>query len=399
MIMMRTLLSFIFFALFFVPSAATAQSDETASLDLLVQALLKSDSSTVRRSLMTGMLKGLEGRRRVQSPKDWGRLSQTLSQSESQEVRDLAAELSQIFGDVKATEQALAMLKDSSAEVSSRRNAIRSLLNQKNEVASDALESLLDDPQLCIDAIRGYAAMENATAPTVLLSRYDTMDSAQQKAVIETLATRKYYARQLMEAVESKQISRDNVPVHVARSLHELLGAEFTKVFGEPRSLGDDREKLLAKYKAMLTPDALENANASRGRLVYQKTCANCHLLYDEGGDIGPELTGSNRANLDYILLNSVDPSYDVPDGYKTVSVATVDGRLIIGVVAEEDATKLVLKTVEDPRLVIAKVDIEARKVSDKSMMPDGQLEQMETQEVIDLIKYLQTTQQVEVAK
>lgn len=397
--MKQTLSSFIFLALFFVSPAANAQTAESASLDLLVQTLEKSDSPTIRRSLMMGMLKGLEGRRRVQSPKGWDRLNQTLSQSESQDVRNLASELSQIFGDEKATEQALATLKDSSAEAASRRNAIRSLLNQQNEEASDALESLLDDADLCIDAIRGYATMENATAPAILLSRYDAMGNSQQKAVIETLATRKFYARQLMAAIESKQIGRENVPVHVARSLHELLGSEFTKVFGEPRSLGEDREKLIAKYKAMLTPDALENANASRGRLVYQKTCANCHLLYDEGGDIGPELTGSNRANLDYILLNSVDPSYDVPEGYKTVSVATVDGRLIVGVVAEEDATKLVLKTVEDPRMVIAKEDIEARKVSTKSMMPDGQLEQMETQEVIDLIKYLQTTQQVEVAK
>ena len=98
-------------------------------------------------------------------------------------------------------------------------------------------------------------------------------------------------------------------------------------------------------------------------------------------------------------MLNSIDPSYDVPDSYKTVTVATEDGRLIIGVVAEEDASKLVLKTVEDPRLVIAKEDIDARRVSKKSMMPEGQLEQMKPQEVIDLIKYLQTTEQAEVAK
>ena len=127
-----------------------------------------------------------------------------------------------------------------------------------------------------------------------------------------------------------------------------------------------------------------------------KKTCASCHVLYDDGGKIGPELTGSNRANLDYILLNSVDPSYDVPDAYKTVSVVTIDGRVVNGVLAEEDATRIVLKTVEDPRLVIAKEDIELRKISPNSMMPEGQLAKMSPQEIIDLIKYLRTTQQVE---
>ncbi|MDP6558280.1 MAG: hypothetical protein QGG71_26690, partial [Pirellulaceae bacterium] len=89
----------------------------------------------------------------------------------------------------------------------------------------------------------------------------------------------------------------------------------------------------------------------------------------------------------------------DVPDGYKLVLISTVDGRVINGVVAEEDGTRVVLKTVEQPTVVIAKEDIETRRVSPKSMMPDGQLEQMKPQEVIDLIKYLRTTEQVEMAK
>ena len=81
------------------------------------------------------------------------------------------------------------------------------------------------------------------------------------------------------------------------------------------------------------------------------------------------------------------------------VTVMTIDGRLINGVVAEEDGTKLVLKTAEQPRVVIAKEDIEARKTSDKSIMPDGQLDQLKPNEVMDLIKYLRTTEQVEILK
>jgi putative heme-binding domain-containing protein len=122
-------------------------------------------------------------------------------------------------------------------------------------------------------------------------------------------------------------------------------------------------------------------------------------LLYGEGGLVGPDLTGSNRANLDYILLNSIDPSYDVPDSYKTVQILTNDGRVVNGVLAEEDAVRVVLKTAEQPRVVVAKEDILTRKLSNLSMMPDGQLDNMKPQEVVDLIKYLRTTKQVEMAK
>jgi cytochrome c oxidase cbb3-type subunit I/II len=175
-----------------------------------------------------------------------------------------------------------------------------------------------------------------------------------------------------------------------------MLGAPFTAVYGEVRVVAEDRTKLIAKYKALCNPDAIAAADAARGRAIYQRTCAACHTLYGEGGQVGPDLTGSNRANLDYILLNSVDPSYDVPDAYKTVSVLTVDGRSVNGVLAEEDATRIILKTAEQPRVVIAKRDIEQRRVSPNSMMPEGQLDQMKPQEVLDLIKYLRTTRQVE---
>ena len=165
------------------------------------------------------------------------------------------------------------------------------------------------------------------------------------------------------------------------------------------KPIAQDRAKLMAKYRSLLTVEAVSKADASRGRAVFKKTCASCHLLYGEGAKIGPDLTGSNRANLDYILLNSVDPSYDVPDAYKMVTIATNDGRVLNGIIAEEDASRVVLKTVEQPRVTIAKEDIDIRKVSPKSMMPDGQFEKMKPQELLDLIKFLRTTEQVEIAK
>jgi len=277
--------------------------------------------------------------------------------------------------------------------------ALRSLLNLQNQDASDLLESLLDEPALTLDAIRGYATVENATAPAVLLGRFEQMPPEQRRAVVETLAMRRRYALSLVNAVKQKTVSRDEIPAHVARSLNNLLGDQFVKVFGEVKPIAKDRQKLIAKYTKMLTPAAIDKADASRGRAVFKKTCASCHLLYGDGGRIGPDLTGSNRANLAYILLNSVDPSYDVPDAYKMVTIVTVDGRVLNGIVAEEDGTRVVLKTVEQPRVVVAKEDIDVRKVSPKSMMPDGQFEKMKQQEITDLVKYLGTLEQVEMAR
>ena len=395
--MKQTTLLFLFLTLL-VPGRIVA--DDNESLSLLVQSLGQTGSESMHRSILTGMAKGLEGRRRVQTPQGWTKAAKKLSNSGDPQVRELVMELSQIFGDVAAIDSAVAVLKDDSADPNARRNSLRSLLAGRNEEALDLLETLLDVKELSIDAIRGYAATEIAAAPAILLSRYSSMNAAEKRATVETLSTRKFYAAKLAEAVISKAVSRDDVPAHSLRTLTELLDKEtYQAAFGEMQKFDQNKEQLLEKYKSMLTEERLEAASASRGRVVYQKTCASCHVMYGQGGKVGPELTGSNRANLDYILLNSVAPSYDVAEGYRTVVVATVDGRLVMGVVAEEDDNRLVLKTVEEPRLVIAKSDIEERKVSEKSMMPEGQLEQLSTDEVADLIKYLQTTQQVEVAK
>ena len=353
------------------PAKAASDAD---SLALLVKTLNSNDNPQVRAILMKGMLSGLAGRRNVEPPKGWKELSKKLTLSEHAEEQALFQQLSQIFGDAEATERALATVDDPNADVEARRTSLRSLLAQQNDQVSMKLEILLDDPAIRLDAIRGYASIENASAPKILLGRYTKFDESMRRAAIETLATRKGYAIELLNAIESGKIAREDIPAHVARSLDVLLGKRFVKVFGEVEDLSADRVKLLAKYKAMCSPEAMEKADASRGRAVFKRTCASCHLMYGQGGKIGPDLTGSNRANLDYILLNSVDPSYDVPEGYKMVLIQTVDGRLINGVVAEEDARRIVLKTVEQPQVVIAKEDIEARKVSSKSMMPDGQL-------------------------
>ncbi len=373
--------------------------DETEPFALLVEMLESSKNSSVQAALLKGMLSGLEGRRNVAPPKGWTKLSDKLAVSENVAVRERSLALSQIFGDEAAVTRALASVKDTAIDAGQRCTTLSLLLNQQNRDASNLLKSLIDEPAMTLAAIRGYAIVENKDAPAVLLTRYSKLEPQQQRAVIETLAARKVYAEALLEALQKEQVSRDDVPTQVARSLNDMLGKRFTKVFGTVRAVTKDRTRLLAKYKKLCNQTAIAAADASRGRAVFQKTCAACHTLYGVGGKVGPDLTGSNRANLDYILLNSVDPSYDVPGAYKTVSVLTVDGRVVNGVLAEEDSARIVLKTAEQPRVVIAKEDIELRKVSPKSMMPDGQLDQMKKQAVIDLIKYLRTTEQVEMAK
>jgi putative heme-binding domain-containing protein len=389
---------FMLLGLLFIQGAGedVVASNDVDSFQLVVSAVRSTTDTSVQAALLKGMLLGLEGRRSVRAPEGWSTLSNTLACSTSSTVRQHALALSQIFGDTVAVASALQCVQDSSVAAAQRCSTLSLLLGQQNQEASQLLKVLIDEPALTLSAIRGYAVVRNDEAPAVLISRYSKLNAQQQRAVIETLASRKAYAEALLEALKTNQIQPSAIPVQVARSLKNLLGKKFTNVYGALPVVGAEREHLIKKYKKLCKPSAVAAADASRGRAVFQKTCAACHVLYGEGGKVGPELTGANRANLDYILLNSVYPSLDVPHAYRTVSVLTVDGRIVNGVLAEEDGTKIVLRTPEQPRVVIAKEDIDFRKISPQSMMPDGQLDAMKPQEVIDLVKYLRTTEQVE---
>ncbi len=373
--------------------------DEQQSLQLVVESLSEVKEPRLQISLMKGMLAGLAGRRDVPVPAGWNAVADQLNRSDDSTVRDLVSQLAQVFGDQAAMDRAIELVQDQFTETETRRRALYSLLTQKHQPAAQLLEDLLSEKELQLDAIRGYALIEHPRAAEILLDRYPDWPAPLKKATLETLATRRNYAEALLVAIEAKQIAIEEVPAHVARSMDLLLGDSFAKIFGEVRELDQDRNQLIARYKELLTDESLAEADAHAGRKVFEKTCASCHKLYGTGGDIGPDLTGSNRANLDYILLNSVDPSYDVPEGYRMVLIETVDGLVLNGVVAEENARSVTLKTVQQPRVVVLKDDIVERQISPKSIMPDGQLEALKQDELRNLILYLRSTQQVEASE
>lgn len=143
------------------------------------------------------------------------------------------------------------------------------------------------------------------------------------------------------------------------------------------------------QYQHKLTPDFLRGADRSRGRQVFAKECGNCHRLFGEGKDNGPDLTGLQRSNLDYLLTTIVDPNGVIGHDYQAVVVVTGQGQSITGLVKREDPKTLTIQTATE-EVDIPKSDIEQRALSKVSLMPEGLLQKLSDAEVRDLIGYLQ---------
>ncbi len=131
------------------------------------------------------------------------------------------------------------------------------------------------------------------------------------------------------------------------------------------------------------------NGESARGKLAYtQFQCASCH---DGGGqNSGPSLAGiASRFSRDDVLRAIVDPNDNVPDRYRAVVVATEDGQLFRGSVVYESMAGIMLATNTGEVVRIDAGDIESRRKSAMSLMPEGLLNEASDQEVVDLWAYL----------
>ena len=178
---------------------------------------------------------------------------------------------------------------------------------------------------------------------------------------------------------------------YIQRLGTDLLAAEETVEEREP--LTDEQQQVWDKYSDMLTYESIVAADVHDGRRVYANTCGKCHQLFDEGGKVGPALTGTTRWDRDYLLENIVAPSREILEAYRTEVVLTIDEIVVTGVVESEDDEILVLLTPDQKRVEIYQDDIEERKTSKLSLMPEGQLDTLKPEEVRSLFKYLQLPQ------
>ena len=374
--------------------AAIKRLDSRRSLNLLTKSLNSTKDPKTQAALMQGMVAGLAGQRNVPAPAGWGQAMASLSRSSDADVVKLSLRLGQIFGVKAATQQAIATVKNTKASTDARRSALQSLVTQRSPEVKGLLPSLLNDKVLRVNAIRAYGAIEDKNAPKLILSRYASLDFQAKRATVETLASRKNYAQQLLGAIKNKTVPKQDIPTYLARNLSQLLGKSFDNAFGKVGALSQDKAKTIARYRKLLNDQHMAKGDPHKGRQVFELVCASCHTIYGKGAHIGPDLTGSNRGNIDYILLNMIDPSADVPDAYKSITVNTKDGQVLVGTLAAEDGQRVVLNTVGQ-KLTVLKSDIKSRTVSKLSMMPEGLLPALPDSQVVDLVKYLQTTKQV----
>ncbi len=305
------------------------------------------------------------------------------------------------FGDKRMLPQLRAIMIDPSAPLAARKNALNSLVTAKDTDSIAAFQSLVSGPENVIrgKAIAALGGFSDPKTPELLLSNFDKLNPAEQSNVVTVLSGNKAYANSLLNALAAGKVPRKAISAFGVRQIRSLkdekLDALLSEHWGKISEASGDKKAEVAKYKSFLTPKFLAKANKGHGRTLFNQTCFACHKLFGEGNEIGPDITGGNRRDLDFLLENIIHPSAVIGADYQLVSFTLKDGNILTGMIRGENKNAVRVALPGGAGQLVSKAEITKREKLELSMMPEGILAPMSRDQVRDLIAYLQSPNQV----
>ena len=367
------------------------------SLNTMVQ-WLTTVSSKLQERALDQMLIAFDERVDVAKPSVWDGVYATLSVSPKGSIRERATLVALVFGDQSELPRLRDLLKDPQAPLEDRRIALQTLVRGRDAQAATAFQAALRTVELRGLALRALGNIEHRRTPQVVLDLFDELDESERRDAIATLTSRKSYAHDLLDRIATGRVPRTALHAYNIRQLLSFkddgVRRRLEQIWGEISDPSDDKLARISELKRSCDVQRLADADQRQGRQLFQEHCANCHRLFGVGGEVGPDITGSNRANLDYILHNVVDPNAVVAREYLMTLFELRDGRLVSGLVQRESDSAVTVQTLTEI-VVIAKRDIENRTLSRLSMMPEGLLDRLTDEQVRQLVAYLASPTQV----
>ncbi len=340
--------------------------------------------------LMTGFEAAYAGRSLAGLPAE---LAEALARNSGQ---SLTIGLRQ--GKPEAMAEALHLLADDRADRSKKIQLLQVLGEVRRPACIPVVIRLAcDSPDNALRsaALAALAGYNDPAIPNEVLKAYPNMSDDVLAAAQGLLASRRAWAGKFLEVIEARTIDPQTVPREVAEKLLMLGDARIAdrvaRLFGPIHP--STSIELRAEADRLAGVVGAGSGVPKPGKAIFDRHCVRCHTLFGKGGKVAPDLTTYRRDDLDSMLLNIVNPSAEIREGYSTSIIATIEGRVLSGIVVEQDKNVVVLRGDDGKETAIAREEIEAMKTSPRSIMPEGLLKGLGDQEVRDLFAYLRSTQ------
>ncbi|MCU0880140.1 MAG: c-type cytochrome [Pirellulaceae bacterium] len=193
--------------------------------------------------------------------------------------------------------------------------------------------------------------------------------------------------KMLLDAIEAGRIKPSELdPLQVKRMLESRDGAikeRAGKLFAA--ATPEDRVQALADYQPVLSMQA----DATRGRAVFEKNCAACHKIGDLGVNVAPDISDSRTKTAAQLLADIVQPNRAIDNNYLSYSMRLVDGTVASGILTTETATSVTLRQQGGKDLTVLRTEIDELRSSGVSLMPEGLERQIPQQDMADLLSFI----------
>jgi putative membrane-bound dehydrogenase-like protein len=253
-----------------------------------------------------------------------------------------------------------------------------------------ALQSPRTSPDLAAGLVEAAAASKAAAAGKALVDALPSMAPGARALALRSLLGRSDWIPAFVDALEHNKARLSELALDQKQALTGYargeIAARVKRLLAQGGGLPDpDRQKVIDR----LAPELRTGGDPVRGKLVFQQQCSKCHRHGNEGGQVGPDLSGTAALPRSELLIHIFDPSRSVEGNFVQYTVATTDGRMIAGLLASETKTSIELVDSEAKRHVILREEIDQMTASTKSLMPDGFEKQATPKEINDLLAFL----------
>jgi putative heme-binding domain-containing protein len=233
----------------------------------------------------------------------------------------------------------------------------------------------INSPQAKSILIEAFRSAPHSLQTQLALALAGNSEGAE--AFLQACADGKASARLLQERPIKDKLSAAK-PANLAQRLEKLTA--------NLPAASEERQKLIDERHSAFN---LAETSVIQGEQVFKQHCAICHLLDGQGALIGPQLDGVGGRGANRLMEDILDPSRNVDRAFRTSLLILKDGDVQTGLFRREEGEMLILADATGKENSVPKKDVQEKRESETSLMPDNFSEAISIDDFNNLIAYL----------
>lgn len=314
--------------------------------------------------------------------------------SELEDQLTLAVELARAYGLVSNLTKIEQLLQSPSAPWELRAASAQALLELNPATYVPLVKGLMEAPddsrQLQRQLIRMHSELPEATR-LATLSDPRRLPPNLQREVAFVLASSEQGRELLFQEVQAgalmaRSLLDPRVKEQLLREISDEQLATYERLTAAIPTIDESRDALIQQR---LEGFAAADTFSQSGVMVFNRNCKSCHRVGNDGGMIGPQLSGVSNWGAEALATKILDPNRNISEAFRTYTIKTRDEDVRSGLFRRDEGKVLVFADMNGNEFSIAKARIVEQIPSRYTLMPDHFGESLDQEAFNALLAYL----------